>query len=365
MKIEVRGLTKTFGSATAVGGVSFVVNEGELLGLLGPSGSGKTTVLRLIAGLETPTAGDIFIDGKRVNDLTVQERNIGFVFQHYALFKHLTVFDNIAFGLKIKKWNRRDIEQRVTQLLALMSLEGLGGRYPHQLSGGQRQRVAIARALAPRPSVLLMDEPFGAVDAKVRQELREWLIRLHTDLNVTSLFVTHDQEEAMEVSGRIIVFSKGKLEQAGSPADVYEEPATEFVARFIGSMNIVAGVVRRGQVQVGSLEFPAPGFSDGQTLQVGFRPYYVKVAEDPTRYRQQAKLRHIYFLGVAYRLEIETPDGLILRSRMNKEEFRRCRFTVGQAVSFAVTHFRILPQEGTSPSPGAEAGKPITGPLTP
>ena len=246
-----------------------------------------------------------------------------------------------------------------------MSLAGLGGRYPHQLSGGQRQRVAIARALAPRPSVLLMDEPFGAVDAKVRQELREWLIRLHTDLNVTSLFVTHDQEEAMEVSGRIIVFSKGKLEQAGSPADVYEEPATEFVARFIGSMNIVEGVVRREQVQVGSLEFPAPGFSDGRKLQVGFRPYYVKVAEDPARYRQQAKLRHIYFLGVAYRLEIETPDGLILRSRMNKEEFRRCRFTVGQAVSFAVTHFRILPQEGTGPSPGAEAGKPITGPLTP
>lgn len=244
-----------------------------------------------------------------------------------------------------------------------MSLEGLGGRYPHQLSGGQRQRVAIARALAPRPSVLLMDEPFGAVDAKVRQELREWLIRLHTDLNVTSLFVTHDQEEAMEVSGRIIVFSKGKLEQAGSPADVYEEPATEFVARFIGSMNIVEGTVRRGQVQVGSLEFPAPEFPDGQTLQVGFRPYYVKVAEDPTRYRQQAKLRHIYFLGVAYRLEIETTDGLILRSRMNKEEFRRCRFTVGQAVSFAVTHFRILPQEGAAAQPGA--GSPLTGPLTP
>lgn len=365
MKIEVRGLTKKFGSGTAVGNVSFVVNEGELLGLLGPSGSGKTTVLRLIAGLEVPTSGDIFIDGKRVNDLTVQERNIGFVFQHYALFKHLTVFDNIAFGLKIKKWNRRDIEQRVSELLRIMSLEGLGGRYPHQLSGGQRQRVAIARALAPRPSVLLMDEPFGAVDAKVRQELREWLIRLHTDLNVTSLFVTHDQEEAMEVSGRIIVFSKGKLEQAGSPADVYEEPATEFVARFIGSMNIVEGFVRRNQVQVGSLEFPAPGFSDGQKLQVGFRPYYVKVAEDATRYRQQAKLRHIYFLGVAYRLEIETADGLILRSRMNKEEFRRCHFTVGQAVSFAVTHFRILPQEGAEPSSEAKSGRPVTGPLTP
>ncbi|MBX3344746.1 MAG: ABC transporter ATP-binding protein [Nitrospira sp.] len=365
MKIEVRGLTKKFGSGTAVGNVSFVVNEGELLGLLGPSGSGKTTVLRLIAGLEVPTSGDIFIDGKRVNDLTVQERNIGFVFQHYALFKHLTVFDNIAFGLKIKQWKRREIEQRVLELLALMSLDGLGGRYPHQLSGGQRQRVAIARALAPRPSVLLMDEPFGAVDAKVRQELREWLIRLHTDLNVTSLFVTHDQEEAMEVSGRIIVFSKGKLEQAGSPADVYEEPATEFVARFIGSMNIVEGIVRRGQVQVGSLEFPAPGFSDGQKLQVGFRPYYVKVAEDATRYRQQAKLRHVYFLGVAYRLEIETADGLVLRSRMNKEEFRRYRFVVGQAVSFAVTHFRILPQESGGPSTDIEAGKPIPGPLTP
>ena len=365
MKIEVRGLTKKFGSGTAVGNVSFVVNEGELLGLLGPSGSGKTTVLRLIAGLEVPTSGDIFIDGKRVNDLTVQERNIGFVFQHYALFKHLTVFDNIAFGLKIKKWNRPDIEQRVLELLSLMSLDGLGSRYPHQLSGGQRQRVAIARALAPRPSVLLMDEPFGAVDAKVRQELREWLIRLHTDLNVTSLFVTHDQEEAMEVSGRIIVFSKGKLEQAGSPADVYEEPATEFVARFIGSMNIVEGNVRRGQVQVGSLEFPAPGFSDGQKLQVGFRPYYVKVAEDASRYRQQAKLRHIYFLGVAYRLEIETADGLILRSRMNKEEFRRCNFVVGQAVSFAVTHFRILPQEGAGPSSEAKPDSPITGPLTP
>ncbi|MGZ9188949.1 MAG: sulfate/molybdate ABC transporter ATP-binding protein [Nitrospira sp.] len=365
MKIEVRGLTKKFGSGTAVGNVSFVVHEGELLGLLGPSGSGKTTVLRLIAGLEVPTAGDIFIDGTRVNDLTVQERNIGFVFQHYALFKHLTVFDNIAFGLKIKKWSRPDSEQRVQELLTLMSLEGLGGRYPHQLSGGQRQRVAIARALAPRPAVLLMDEPFGAVDAKVRQELREWLIRLHTDLNVTSLFVTHDQEEAMEVSGRIIVFSKGKLEQAGSPADVYEEPATEFVARFIGSMNIVEGVVRREQVQVGSLEFPAPGFHDGRKLQVGFRPYYLKVAEDPARYRQQAKLRHIYFLGVAYRLEIETPDGLILRSRMNKEEFRRCRFTVGQAVSFAVTHFRILPQEGMATLDGTENRSPLTGPLTP
>ncbi len=363
MKIEVRGLSKRFGSVQAVSDVSFAVHEGELLGLLGPSGSGKTTVLRLIAGLETPTSGEIFIDGRRVNDLSVQERNIGFVFQHYALFKHLTVFDNVAFGLKIKKWRRSDVEARVTELLRLMGLEGLGHRYPHQLSGGQRQRVAIARALAPRPSVLLLDEPFGAVDAKVRQELREWLIRLHDDLNVTSLFVTHDQEEAMEVSDRIIVFSKGRLEQVGSPAEVYEEPVSEFVARFIGSMNILEGEVKNGLVRVGSLEFPAPGFQDGQRLQVGFRPYYVKVSEDPARFRQQARLRHVYFLGVAYRLEIETSDGLTLRSRMNKEEFRQCRFEVGQPVSYAVTHFRFLPQEG-KPVPVSEP-PPISGPLTP
>ncbi len=363
MKIEVRGLSKRFGSVLAVSDVSFAVREGELLGLLGPSGSGKTTVLRLIAGLETPTSGEIFIDGRRMNELSVQQRNIGFVFQHYALFKHLTVFGNVAFGLTIRKWRRSDVEARVAELLRLMGLEGLGDRYPHQLSGGQRQRVAIARALAPQPSVLLLDEPFGAVDAKVRQELREWLIRLHDDLNVTSLFVTHDQEEAMEVSDRLIVFSKGRIEQVGSPAEVYEEPASDFVARFIGSMNILDGEVKNGVVRVGSLEFPAPGFQDGHRLQVGFRPYYVKVSEDPSRFRQQARLRRIYFLGVAYRLEIETSEGLILRSRMNKEEFRQYRFEVGQPVSFAVTHFRFLPQAG-KPVPTPEP-PPISGLLTP
>lgn len=365
MKIEVRHLSKQFGPVKAVSDVSFGVREGELLGLLGPSGSGKTTVLRIIAGLETPSSGDILIDGMRVNELPAQRRNIGFVFQHYALFKHLTVFHNVAFGLKIKKWSRADITQRVSDLLRLMGLEDLAARYPHQLSGGQRQRVAIARALAPKPSVLLLDEPFGAVDAQVRQELREWLIRLHDDLNVTSLFVTHDQEEAMEISDRIIVFAKGRLEQVGVPAEVYEEPATEFVARFIGSMNILEAEVKHGVAHVGSLEFPVVEFQDGQRVQVGFRPYYVKVSEDPARFRQQARLRHVYFLGVAYRLEIETEDGLILRSRMNKEDYRQCKFEVGQPVSYAITHFRILPQEGKPISTVMAPQPPVSGPFPP
>ena len=342
MKIEVQHLTKQFGEVAAVNDVSFAVKEGELLGLLGPSGSGKTTVLRMIAGLETPTSGDIFIDGKRVNTLSVQQRNIGFVFQHYALFKHLTVFHNVAFGLTIRKWSKDDTASRVTELLRLMSLEDTAHRYPHQLSGGQRQRVAIARALAPRPNVLLLDEPFGAVDAKVRQELREWLIRLHDDLNVTSLFVTHDQEEAMEVSDRILVFSKGRLEQVGTPPDIYEDPATEFVARFIGSMNIVEATVEKEKARVGPLEFPAVGVPDQAHVQVWFRPYHVRLSEDPTAYPLRAKLKHIYFLGVAYRLEIETEDGLLLRSRMNKEEFRQCSFEEGNALSFTISQFRIL-----------------------
>src|SRR2546426_1332223 len=239
MSIELRNVTKNFGQVVAVRNVSFTVQEGELMALLGPSGGGKTTVLRMIAGLEMPTAGDVFIRGQRVNDLSVQQRNIGFVFQNYALFKNMTVFKNVAFGLKIKKWKRADVKTRVAELLNLFGLEGLERRYPHQLSGGQRQRVAIARALASKPGVLLLDEPFGAVDAKIRQELREWLVTLHHELNVTTIFVTHDQEEAMEMSNRIVIFSRGNLEQIGTPPEVYAPPANEFVARFIGVMNVL------------------------------------------------------------------------------------------------------------------------------
>src|SRR5438477_1511024 len=287
MSIELKNVSKHFGDVPAVNQVSFSVRDGELMALLGPSGGGKTTVLRMIAGLETPTDGDIFIRGERVNDIKVQKRNIGFVFQNYALFKTMTVFKNIAFGLKIKKWRPGKIKTRVEELLKLLGLEGMERRYPHQLSGGQRQRVAIARALAPKPNVLLLDEPFGAVDAKIRQELREWLVRLHHDLNLTTLFVTHDQEEAMEVSNRIVIFSRGALEQVGTPREVYEQPANEFVARFIGVMNVLEPEVRDGVARIGELEFPAHGEPEGQKLRIGFRPYAVQVSSDVTQYRYQ------------------------------------------------------------------------------
>ncbi len=351
MSIELKNVTKKFGEVTAVNDVSFSVNEGELMALLGPSGGGKTTVLRMIAGLEMPTTGDVFIRGQRVNDLSVQERNIGFVFQNYALFKNMNAFKNIAFGLKIKKWKRPDVEARVMELLKLFDLEGLEKRYPHQLSGGQRQRVAIARALAPKPGVLLLDEPFGAVDAKIRQELREWLVTLHHELNVTTIFVTHDQEEAMEVSNRTVIFSRGNLEQIGTPREVYEQPANEFVARFIGVMNVLELDVRKGVARLNELEFPSHGLPDGQRLRIGFRPYAVQISSDIKAYRYRAILRHTYFLGVMLRVELELPSGLLIRARMTKEEYAFQGLADGKEVSFQIRQYRVLAREGEQLAP--------------
>ena len=342
MSIEVRNITKHFGGVTAVDEVSFTVQDGELLALLGPSGGGKTTVLRMIAGLETPTAGDIVIDGRRMNDVPVQERNIGFVFQNYALFKTMTVRDNIAFGLAIRKRPRAEIDARVDELLELFGLAGLGKRFPHQLSGGQRQRVAIARALAPKPSVLLLDEPFGAVDAKIRQELRDWLVRLHHDLRVTTIFVTHDQEEAMEVSNRIVIFSRGRLEQIGSPREVYEEPANEFVARFIGAMNVVELEVRDGVGRCGELRFPMADRPDGELVRIGFRPFSVRLSPDAGRLPYRATLRHTYFLGVMLRVELDLPSGLRIRARMTKEDHAALGLEDGMGISFEIAQHRVL-----------------------
>ena len=266
--------------------------------------------------------------------MSVQQRNIGFVFQNYALFKNMNVFENVAFGLRIKKWKLADLHARIAELLNLLGLEGLGDRYPHQLSGGQRQRVAIARALAPTPSVLLLDEPFGAVDAKIRQELREWLVTLHHELNVTTVFVTHDQEEALEVANRIVIFSRGVLEQVGTPREVYEQPANEFVARFIGALNVLEPEVRHGVARLGELEFPAHGQGEGQKLRIGFRPYAVQISSDLTQWRYRAVLRHTFFLGVLLRVELELPSGLTIRARMTKEEYAHQGLEDGKEVTF-------------------------------
>jgi sulfate transport system ATP-binding protein len=354
VSIELKNVTKIFGEVAAVNNVTFSVNDGELMALLGPSGGGKTTVLRIIAGLEVPTTGDVFIRGQRVNDVAVQQRNIGFVFQNYALFKNMNVFKNIAFGLKIKKWRRADIKARVAELLNLFGLEGLEKRYPHQLSGGQRQRIAIARALAPKPSVLLLDEPFGAVDAKIRQELREWLVTLHHELNVTTIFVTHDQEEALEVANRIVIFSRGRLEQVGAPREVYEQPANEFVARFIGVMNVLEPEVSNGIARVGELEFPTHGQGEGQKLKIGFRPYAVQISSDLGQYRYRAVLRRTFFLGVLLRVELELPSGLTIRARMTKEEYAQQRLSDGCDVSFQIRQYRILARENAALPPETE-----------
>src|SRR3954466_673025 len=345
MSIELRQVSKQFDDVVAADRVTFSIAEGELMALLGPSGGGKTTVLRMIAGLEMPTSGHLLFNGQRVNDVSVQQRNIGFVFQHYALFKTMNVFKNIAFGLKIKKWRQGDIVVRGTELLHLLGLEGLERRFPHQLSGGQRQRVAIARALAPKPSVLLLDEPFGAVDAKIRQELREWLGRLHHDLNLTTLFVTHDQEEAMEVSNRIVIFSRGYLEQVGTPREVYEQPANEFVARFIGVMNVLELTVKKGLGRVGELAFPTHGYTDGEKVRIGFRPFAVQISPELNHFPYPAVIRQTYFLGVMLRLELQLRSGLILRSRMTKEEYAALALYDGRKVSLQIRSYRILAKE--------------------
>ena len=360
MSIELRNVSKRFGEVAAVNKVSFTVQDGELLALLGPSGGGKTTVLRMIAGLEMPTEGDIHINGQRMNDVPVQKRNIGFVFQNYALFKNMSVYRNIAFGLKIKKWKKHDIDNRITELLELLELRGLDERYPHQLSGGQRQRVAIARALAPKPSVLLLDEPFGAVDAKIRQDLRDWLVKIQEELKLTTIFVTHDQEEAMEVSNRIVIFSKGNLEQIATPREVYEEPGNEFVARFIGVLNVLELDVKGGLARVGELEFPAHDRPDGSKMRIGFRPFSVAVSPNPLAYRTQAILRHTFFLGVMLRLEMETPSGLILRARMTKEEYSAQGLREGMVVSTFIRKYRILRGEGEPLSGEIDAPDPTT-----
>lgn len=322
MGILVQDVSKQFGSFQAVDQVSLEIKTGSLVALLGPSGSGKSTLLRLIAGLEMPDAGKIFLTGRDSTYESVQERNIGFVFQHYALFKHMTVRQNIAFGLEIRKAAKNRVKARVEELLELVQLSGLGDRYPSQLSGGQRQRVALARALAVEPKVLLLDEPFGALDAKVRKDLRAWLRRLHDEVHVTTVFVTHDQEEAMEVSDEIVVMNRGRVEQVGSPAEIYDNPATPFVMSFIGPVNILPS--SSGILQSNGFDSAHP--------EVFIRPQDILIEVSPNGTTVPARVSRIIHLGWEIQAELTLDDGQVMTAHLTRDRFDQLNLKPNQRV---------------------------------
>ncbi len=310
MSIQVRNIHKSFGDFTALGDVSLDFPTGELVALLGPSGCGKTTLLRIIAGLETADRGAVLLDGEDASQTHVRERQVGFVFQHYALFRHMTVFDNVAFGLRVKPRKLRpseaEIRRKVHALLNLVQLDWLADRFPPQLSGGQRQRIALARALAVEPRVLLLDEPFGALDAQVRKELRRWLRRLHDDLHITSIFVTHDQEEALEVADRVVLMDHGRVEQVGSPNEVYDRPATPFVYGFLGAVNRFSGRVDGAVLRVGAqaLAHGASGLTQGAAAQAFARPHELSISTVPVSAGIEATVGRVLSFGAASRVEL-------------------------------------------------------------
>ncbi len=306
MSILVRNVSKKFDEFVALEDVSLDVESGALTALLGPSGSGKSTLLRIIAGLETADAGEILLGGNDATALAPQKRNVGFVFQHYAAFKHMTVRDNVAFGLKVRKRPKAEIAERVDELLNLVQLQNFGHRYPAQLSGGQRQRMGLARALAPEPKVLLLDEPFGALDARVRSELREWLRRLHDVVHVTTVFVTHDQDEAMEISDQIAVINHGKLEQVGSPRELYDEPASEFVMTFVGDAQPLGDFL--------------------------VRPHDVELLHEPADGTVEAMIVRVTFLGRDAKVELHDAAGSEILALMTRDHFDESGFWRGQTV---------------------------------
>jgi sulfate transport system ATP-binding protein len=306
MSISVRGVSRRFGDFVALDGITLEVEPGSLTALLGPSGSGKSTLLRIIAGLESPDAGSVFIDGRNVTGRPAQERGIGFVFQHYAAFKHMTVRDNVAFGLSIRKRPKAEIKDRVAQLLELVQLDGLADRYPAQLSGGQRQRMGLARALAVDPSVLLLDEPFGALDARVRTELRLWLRRLHDETHTTTVIVTHDQEEAMEVADEVVVMNHGRIEQIAGPRELYERPANEFVMSFVGQVN------RMDDTFV--------------------RPHDLALTLEPNGTTREARIERVIHLGFEVRVELVRDDGERMSVQITRDDAEQLEIESGQIV---------------------------------
>ena len=353
MSIEVRNLSKQFGTFAALRDVSLEVRSGELLALLGPSGSGKTTLLRVIAGLDVADAGQVLFQGEDATDQHVRERQVGFVFQHYALFRNMTIFENVAFGLRVRPKDVRppdaEIRDRVHELLKLVQLDWLAERYPHQLSGGQRQRIALARALAVEPKVLLLDEPFGALDAKVRKELRSWLRRLHDDMHITSVFVTHDQEEALEVADRVVVMNEGRIEQIGTPDEVYENPASPFVYEFLGNVNLFHSRLHRGRAWIGGIEVDAPEHAEAEELAaVAYvRPHDIEV----DRIAQgeaalAARVTHVLSVGPIVRLELireDSEDKNPIQVEISKERFRELQLVRGDQVFIKPRRFDLFP----------------------
>src|SRR5579864_114729 len=316
MAIEARNVTKRFGDFVALDDVSMEVESGSLTALLGPSGSGKSTLLRVIAGLETPDAGEVFISDREATAIAPQKRGIGFVFQHYAPFTHMTVWDNVAFGLTIRRRPKAEVGARVTELLALVGLNGLGRRYPAQLSGGQRQRMALARALAPEPEVLLLDEPFGALDARVRKELRDWLLRLHDEMHVTTIFVTHDQEEALELADSIVVMNEGRVEQTAPPRKLYDEPANEFVMSFVGQVN--------------------------KLDDAWVRPHDVELRHEPNGSTREAQVERIVRLGFEVRVDLARDDGEALHVQLTRNEADLLELAPGDIVCVRTRRERVF-----------------------
>jgi sulfate transport system ATP-binding protein len=354
MSITVERINKSFGGTAVLRDVSLDVPEGELVALLGPSGSGKTTLLRIIAGLELPDpgSGPIRFHGEDVAQRAVGARQVGFVFQHYALFRHMTVFENVAFGLRVRPRAQRPgkaaIKDKVNELLKLVQLEGLAQRYPAQLSGGQRQRVALARALAVEPRVLLLDEPFGALDARVRQDLRQWLRRLHDEVHLTSLFVTHDQEEALEVADRVVVMNKGAIEQVGSPEEVFHNPASEFVMNFMGHVNLFHGRVEGGKAVFGSMAFDYADGLDGAAAvsapaRVFIRPSDLEIVTQANgRPSLLATVDHINAAGPQVRIELTSGDGEPLQVVIPHDRYRALGITAGSTVHVSPKEIKVF-----------------------
>ncbi len=352
MSIEIRNISKRFSQFSALDDVSLDVPGGELVALLGPSGCGKTTLLRIIAGLETPDTGSLSFDGEEATSRGVRERQVGFVFQHYALFRHMTVFENVAFGLRVRPKHTRpseaEIRRRVHELLALVQLDWLADRYPPQLSGGQRQRIALARALAVEPRVLLLDEPFGALDAKVRKDLRRWLRRLHDELHITSVFVTHDQEEALEVADRIVVMNHGKVEQTGSPQEVYDHPASPFVYQFLGNVNLFHSRVHAGFARIGDLDLPLAAHQDADNAAglAYVRPHDIDIArENGGDAAFKAAVHYIHAVGPVVRLELlRDDDSEIIEAELPRERFEQLALEEGDQVYLRPRNFRVFLQ---------------------